>query len=345
MRDVSLYRKYRPQTFSDVLGQEHITSVLEQSIKNENFAHAYLFAGSRGIGKTSVARIFARAIGTEEHDLIEMDGASNRKIDDVRELREGVQMQPYSSPYKVYIIDEVHMLTTEAFNALLKTLEEPPSHALFILATTEPEKVPETIQSRCSVFYFKQPTVDMLRDAVLDIAKKEKLEISKSSAELIAVLGDGSFRDSTSTLQKVLSAQTGKKMSDDEVSRLLGAPKTELLNSFLTSFSEGELSKLLEIVETTKDAGVEPGLFLRLLIGRMRAVLLLRHSNDFLKGEIEKMYSAEDLSVLEKLAKEAKTINASALNRFLETEPLVAVSSIKTLPIELALIEILREEK
>src|SRR5690606_30270515 len=171
--------------------------------------------------------------------------------------------------------------------------------------------VPETIQSRCSVFYFKQPTVDMLRDAVLDIAKKEKLEISKSSAELIAVLGDGSFRDTTSTLQKVLSAQTGKKMSDDEVARLLGAPKTEVLTGFLKALAARDLPGLLETVETMKDAGIDVTLFHRLIISRLRSVLLLRYGNDFLRGEVAKMYSDKDLASLSALAKEAKSISAS----------------------------------
>jgi DNA polymerase III subunit gamma/tau len=345
MRNTSLYRKYRPETFDKVIGQEHITSVLEQSVKNENFAHAYLFSGSRGIGKTSVARIFARAIGTEEHDLYELDAASNRGIDDMRELREGVHAQPYSSPYKVYIIDEVHMLSKDAFNALLKTLEEPPRHVVFILATTEPEKIPETIISRCTLFHFKRPTVDMLRDVVIDIAKKEKLGITKSSAELIAILGDGSFRDTTSVLQKVLSAQSAPKMTDDEVARLLGAPKTELLNSFLESFAKGDLENTLAQVEMMKDAGVEMDLFHTLTLSRLRSILLLRYGNKFLKDEVAKMYSEKDLGFLENLSKEAKNINAEVLRAFLELEPLIAIASIKTLPLELMLIESFGEKE
>ena len=145
MNEVALYRKYRPQKFADVLGQDSVVAVLERSIKDKSITHAYLFSGGRGTGKTTIARIFAEAIGCKPSDLYEIDAASNRGIDDVRLLREAVQTMPFESPYKVYIIDEVHMLTKEAFNALLKTLEEPPSHIVFILATTEKEKLPETV--------------------------------------------------------------------------------------------------------------------------------------------------------------------------------------------------------
>ncbi len=149
-----LYRKYRPQTFKDVIGQEHVVKVLEGAVKLGNISHAYIFSGSRGTGKTSVARILAREIGTSGNDLYEMDAASNRGIDDVREIRESVNTLPFESKYKIYIIDEVHMLTREAWNAFLKTLEEPPSHVIFIMATTELEKVPETVVSRCQTFAF-----------------------------------------------------------------------------------------------------------------------------------------------------------------------------------------------
>src|SRR5258706_4881767 len=154
METLSLYRKYRPNDWDEVLGQDHVVKVLDGSINNGKVAHAYLFSGSRGTGKTSVARIFARALGTSENDIYEIDAASNRGIDDIRELREDVRVLPFESKHKVYIIDEVHMLTKEAWGALLKTLEEPPEHAIFVLATTELGKVPETIRSRCQTFEF-----------------------------------------------------------------------------------------------------------------------------------------------------------------------------------------------
>ena len=173
MNEIVLYRKYRPQSFKDVLGQENIVKVLEGSVALGNISHAYLFAGSRGTGKTSIARIFAKAIGCSDNDLYEIDAASNRGIDDIRELREAVNTLPFESTYKVYIIDEAHMLTKEAFNALLKTLEEPPKHAVFILATTEIDKLPETIVSRCQVFTFKKPSQKILKELVLNLAKKK----------------------------------------------------------------------------------------------------------------------------------------------------------------------------
>jgi len=172
-QNVVLYRKYRPQSLKEVIGQDHIVKTLEGAIKLGNISHAYLFAGSRGTGKTSVARILARAVGTSSNDISEIDAASNRGIDNVRELREAVNTLPFESPYKVYIIDEVHMLTKEAFNALLKTLEEPPKHVIFILATTELEKLPETVVSRCQLFTFKKPSQMILREMIVKVAKKE----------------------------------------------------------------------------------------------------------------------------------------------------------------------------
>src|SRR3990167_6614668 len=191
MNELVLYRKYRPQGWKDVRGQEQIVSALTAAAQASTPAHAYLFAGSRGTGKTSVARIFAREIGCAPEDLYEIDGASNRGIDDVRELREGVKSLPFRSPFKVYIIDEVHMLTKEAFNALLKTLEEPPKHVVFVLATTELGKLPDTIVSRCQHFTFKKPSQKILKESVLDITKKEGYTMDASSADLLATLGDG----------------------------------------------------------------------------------------------------------------------------------------------------------
>lgn len=180
MHDQVLYRKYRPNTWDEVVGQEHIVSVLSQSIESGNFSHAYLFTGGRGTGKTSIARIFAKALGTNPEDITEIDAASNRGIDDIRALREAVRVLPFSSPYKVYIIDEVHMLSRDAFNALLKTLEEPPAHCIFILATTELDKVPDTILSRCQVFSFRNPTERILVKEVERIAAAEHIEIDAS---------------------------------------------------------------------------------------------------------------------------------------------------------------------
>ena len=203
-RHQTLYRAYRPSKFDEVRGQAQVTDVLKAAIKNKKIAHAYLFCGSRGTGKTTVARILARELGVSHKDLYEIDAASHTGVDHIRELREGVNVVPFESPYKFYIIDEVHMLSRNAWNAFLKTLEEPPPHVIFVMATTERDKVPDTIQSRCEIYTFKQPTREILADIVVDVAKSEGYAIERPAAELVALLAEGSFRDALSILQKVL---------------------------------------------------------------------------------------------------------------------------------------------
>ena len=197
---IALYRKYRPQTFDDVVGQEQVVNLLQSTIKQKKISHAYLFCGGRGTGKTTVARIFARDIGCNPEDIIEIDAASNRGIDEIRELREAVRTAPFSSPYKIYIVDEAHMLTKEAANALLKTLEEPPSHVIFILATTDPEKLPSTILSRCQKVTFVSPDVVTLAKRLTHVAGEEGKELDDETAKLIATHGKGSYRDALGVL-------------------------------------------------------------------------------------------------------------------------------------------------
>ena len=243
---VALYRKYRPQTFSDVVGQEHAVELLTNAIKQNKVSHAYLFCGGRGTGKTTVARIVARELGCNDEDIIEIDAASNRGIDEVRELREAVRTAPFSSPYKVYIIDEAHMLTKEAANALLKTLEEPPSHVIFILATTDPEKLPSTIVSRCQKVVFKQPDIDTLAQRLLYVVKEEgEPTISEEAARNIALHGKGSYRDALGILEQVLtSAGKVKEVADETIHRILGIQSSDLLVDLLEALAKKDQSTL-----------------------------------------------------------------------------------------------------
>lgn len=342
--DLALYRKYRPQSFKDVLGQDTIVKVLEGSLKLKKISHAYLFTGARGTGKTSIARIMAREVGCKDEDLYEIDAASNRGIDDVREIKRGVGAPPFHSPYKVFIIDEVHMLTKEAFNALLKTLEEPPPYAIFILATTEPEKLPETVISRCQVFNFKKPSQIVLRDMILEIGKSEGFILEPSSADLIALLSEGSFRDAQGILQKILSFSKDKKISVKEVEMVTGAPKSELINDFLSAISEGNLEKGLKTINTATEQNIDTKTFLKLILQRTRFVLLMRLKAG-LDSEIEKELRKEDFDFLKKLAesKESK-VNSHALLELLNAYEKIGSSYISQLPLELAFVKIVGVE-
>ena len=340
MSEIALYRKYRPQNFKNVLGQEHIVKVLEGSVALGNISHAYLFAGSRGTGKTSIARILAKAIGCSDNDLYEIDAASNRGIDDIRELREAVNTLPFESLYKVYIIDEVHMLTKEAFNALLKTLEEPPKHAVFILATTEIDKLPETIVSRCQVFTFKKPSQKILKELVLNLAKKEGFKLENSSADLIALLGEGSFRDTQGILQKIISFSKDKKISVEEVEQVVGAPRSGLVNDFIKSIEEKDLSKGLEAIKSAVSNNIDMLVYLKLILRKMRAILLLKYARN-MEDLIKEEYPAEDFDFLKELsAKKESNINSKNLLEILTAYDAVARTNIPELPLELALIKI-----
>jgi len=276
-RHSTLYREYRPQSFAEARrGQEAVVDVLEKAVKNGKIAHAYLFTGGRGTGKTSIARILAKNLGVSDKDLHEIDAASNRSIDDIRSLREGVYAMPFESPYKFYIIDEAHMLTREAWNAFLKTLEEPPRHCIFVLATTERDKVPETIQSRCEVYAFKPPSRETIAHIVSDVAKKEGYALEKSAAELVALLAEGSFRDALSILQKVLSVSEDKKIEVADVEEVSGAPRGELVRRVLTGLARGDAEAALTAVREAVEENLDARTLTKLLIHRMRIILLLR---------------------------------------------------------------------
>jgi len=338
-QSVALYRKYRPQSFAEVRDQDHIISVLEGAIRKGDIPHALLFSGTRGTGKTTLARIFARALGTSDIDLYEIDAASNRGIDDIRELREAVHTVPYESQYKVYIIDEVHMLTKEAFNALLKTLEEPPAHVLFILATTEEEKLLDTILSRCQVFRFRSPSRAVLAATVTDVAKKEGYTITPDAADLIAIAADGSFRDALGVTQKVLLASGDAVGSTDEVAAIIGAPKTAVMARLLTALDSKDASTALTEVRTAVAAHVEMKLFLRLLLEAVRAVMLVRNDKAGADTVLE-AFGPDIRTVIETAASAATTtLNSHLLLKLLRAVDQSGRSPLPQLPLEIAIVE------
>lgn len=275
----ALYRKYRSKSLSEIVGQEHIITTLQNALKKGNISHAYLFTGPRGVGKTSIARILAHEINnlpydeaTPHIDIIEIDAASNRRIDEIRDLRDKVHIAPTSAKYKVYIIDEVHMLTKEAFNALLKTLEEPPAHVIFILATTESHKLPETIISRTQRFNFKSIDPAKAVEHLRSIAKDEGLKISDEALGLLAEHGDGSFRDSISLLDQVSSHS--KTVEADDIRDMLGIAPVKVINDLLDAVLAGTPQTLMQALQDTTQRGLESALVAKQLAQVARQKLL-----------------------------------------------------------------------
>ena len=295
----ALYRRFRPETFNQVLGQEHITTTLKNQIINGNVGHAYLFAGTRGTGKTSTAKIFARAVNClnpvdgnpcnecdicrgilDESimDVIEMDAASNNSVEDIRELREKVKYPPSKAKYKVYIIDEVHMLSKGAFNALLKTLEEPPAHLIFILATTEVEKLPQTILSRCQRFDFRRVTTKDIVKNMKDICSQLDIEVEDEALNLIARSSDGAMRDALSLLDQCISFSQGK-LSYDDALQILGLVGDDYLFNLVDAIIEKNLELALEIVDEINKKGKDINRFINDLIYHFRNLMIAKNSN------------------------------------------------------------------
>jgi DNA polymerase-3 subunit gamma/tau len=276
----ALYRKYRSKSLADVVGQSHITDILARALKEGRVAHAYLFTGPRGVGKTSVARILAHEINQLPYsddsthlDIIEIDAASNNGVDDIRDLRDKVQLAPVSAAKKVYIIDEVHMLSKAAFNALLKTLEEPPEHVVFILATTDADKLPATIVSRTQRFGFRTiPVSDAVRHLRF-IADQEKLTVTDEALELIAAHGDGSFRDSISLLDQLRSVGAEDGITRELVEASLGLPPADLVEQVIEAYEAKDLGALVQLLDTAEHAGIQPSALTGQLIRATRSRL------------------------------------------------------------------------
>ncbi len=340
MAHQSLYRAYRPHTFADLVGQDHIVKPLTEQLASKKVGHAYLFSGSRGLGKTSVARIFARELKTDDRDLYEIDAASNNSVEDIRALTEQVYTLPFNSGSKVYILDEAHMLSKGAWNAFLKTLEEPPAHAIFILATTELEKVPETVRSRCQVFEFKKPTRTVLTDVVRSVAKKEGYTLEPAAADLVALLADGSYRDALSVLEKVLASATDKKLSLAEVEHATGAPRHALVHDLVLALSDGKAEQALVAISSANAQGVDMNLYLTLVLEQMRTVLLVRHAPE-LRKDIQEEMGSDVYGETESLAsaKDSK-LTHETLRVFLDAASRIRFSPIPSLPLELAVMEV-----
>src|SRR5688572_11418762 len=292
----SLYRRHRPQSFAQVVGQEHVVRTLSNAVERDRVHHAYLFVGSRGTGKTSMAKILARSLncvrgptlepcgecescrtiaaGTSL-DVIEMDAASNRSVDDVRDLRERVGYAPSEGHWKVYILDEAHMLTKEAWNAFLKTLDEPPPNTVFVLATTEPQKVMATIVDRCQRFDFQRPSLEQIGEVVRRVAAAEGLTVDDGAVALISRSAAGSFRDALGTLDQLV-AFGGDSIGTDQVVELLGAADADLLFDTTDALAAGDGAAALRAVERLARSGRDPGQFARDLIAHLRQLLVAR---------------------------------------------------------------------
>lgn len=343
--NIALYRKYRPEKWDEVIGQDHIVKAISGSLKIGKVAHAYLLCGPRGTGKTTVARIIANDLGTSPNDIYEMDAASNRGIDDVRNIRENVRTLPFDSKYKVYILDEVHMFTKDAWNALLKTIEEPPEHVIFILATTELEKIPETIVSRCQSFIFKKPTDEVLSLVVTNIAKKEGYKLEEGGAELIALLADGAFRDALGTLQKVISFSKDKVITINEIGDITGAPNSSIVNDFLLALVDKNIKSGFDSIEKAVNQNVDIEVYLKMILYKLRYALMIRYAPDTIKY-IKENINEKDLEFLKNIVNsKSKYISSKTLSILLVTYQSLKNSVIKQLPIELALIKILEEEE
>lgn len=363
MSYTALYRKFRPNEFDDVKGQDHIVTTLKNQIKANRIGHAYLFCGTRGTGKTTIAKIFAKAVNCEHPingspcnecdtckaitagtslNVVEMDAASNNGVDNIREIKDEVTYSPTMGKYKVYIIDEAHMLTSGAFNALLKTLEEPPSYVIFILATTEVHKIPVTILSRCQRYDFKRISLNVISDRLQELMDRENIEVEEKAIRYIAKKADGGMRDALSLMEQCISFYLGQKLTYEKVLEVLGAVDTDVFSAFLREILSDDVAKVIAHLEEIVMQGSDLGQFVNDFTWYMRNLLLIKASDNM--EEILDV-SAENLL---QLKEEAGMIRQNTLMRFIrifsELTNQLKNASNKRILVEMALIKLCRPQ-
>lgn len=361
MSYTALYRKFRPDNFTDVKGQDHIVTTLTNQIKHNRIGHAYLFCGTRGTGKTTVAKILAKAVNCENPidgspcnecamckaiqagtamNVIEIDAASNNGVDNIREIREEVSYRPTEGRYKVYIIDEVHMLSTGAFNALLKTLEEPPSYVMFILATTEAHKIPITILSRCQRYDFHRITIDTIAARLEELLKVEGVEAEEKAIRYVAKAGDGSMRDALSLLDQCIAFYLGQTLTYDKVLDVLGAVDTEVFSKLLRKVIQGDVTSSIHILEELIVGGRELNQFVGDFTWYLRNLLLVKTSEN---PEDAIDVSSENMVLLKE---ESTMLDVETLMRYIrifsDLSNQIRYASQKRVLVEIALIKLCR---
>ena len=361
MSYTALYRKFRPATFDEVKGQDHIVKTLQNQIEANRIGHAYLFCGTRGTGKTSIAKIFAKAVNCEHPvngspcnecasckaiaagssmNVVEIDAASNNGVDNIRQIREEIQYSPADGKYKVYIIDEVHMLSIGAFNALLKTLEEPPAYVIFVLATTEPHKIPITILSRCQRYDFKRITIDTIADRLSELMEKEQVTVEDKAIRYVAKAADGSMRDALSLLDQCIAFYLGQTLTYDKVLDVLGAVDTEVFSKLLRKVLAGDVTSTIRILEDLIVGGRELSQFVGDFTWYMRNLLLVKTSDN---PEEAIDVSSENLKLLKE---ESEMTDSDTLMRYIrifsDLSNQIRFATQKRVLVEIALIKLCR---